>query len=150
AGAPREEVVPAVEADGTLVVAGISHRAAVRALRSSRLLLGQEGRDAAERFLRAVLVVAVIPHEPLLHDRDLLPRFLVRPRRRRDEPEHVAALLEEVLLDRLAHPGVARELELLAGLERDHRLADDLLAERQLAGIGDLDLLLHRPQEALV
>src|SRR5690606_8083659 len=101
-------------------------------------LLGQQGRDVAQRFLRAVLVIAVILHQPLLYDGDLLLCFLVRSCRRRNEPQHVSPLLEQILLDRLAHPRVARELELLAGLERDHRLAHDLLTERQLAGIGNL------------
>src|SRR5690606_42123057 len=114
------------------------------------LLLSQQSRDVAQRFLRAVLVVAIILHEPLLHDRDLLLRSLAGTRSRRDEAKHVATLLEEILLDRLAHACVARELELLSGLEGDHRLAHDLLTKRQLARVGDFDLLLDGAQETLV
>ena len=42
------------------------------------------------------------------------------------------------------------ELELLAGLEGHHGLAHHFLAERHLAGVRHLDLLLDRAQEALV
>src|ERR1700756_1719300 len=114
------------------------------------LLLGEQRRDVAERLLGAVLVVAVFGDQALLHDRDLLTRVLVRARGRGHQPQHVAALLEQVLLDRLAHPRVARELELLARLEGHHGLADHFLTEGQLARIRHLDLLLDRAQEALV
>src|SRR5690606_7547942 len=114
------------------------------------LLLRQQRGDVTQRFLRAVLVVTILGNEPLLYHRNLLTRLFVRPRRRGHETQHVAAFLEEVLLDRLAHACVARKLELLARLEGDHRLADHLLPEGELARIGDLDLLLHRAQEALV
>src|SRR6185437_8717124 len=114
------------------------------------LLLREESRDVAQRFLGAVLVVAVFLHQAFLHHRDLLTCIVVGPRRRGHEAQHVPALLEQVLLDRLAHARMAHKLELLPGLERHHRLAHDLLAEGKLAGIGHLDLLLHRSQEPLV
>src|SRR6185312_3088812 len=114
------------------------------------LLLCEQSRDVAQCYFRTVLVVAVFSDESLLHDRDLLPCFLIGPRSRSDEPQNVAALIEQILLDGLAHARVAHQLELLAGLESHHRLADDLLAEREFAGIGHLDLLLHRTQEPLV
>src|ERR1700739_474082 len=116
----------------------------------SCLLLREQRRDVAEGFLGAVLVVAVLAHQALLHHRDLLARFLVGTRGQLHEPQHVAALLEQVLLDCFAHARMARELELLAGLERHHRLAHHFLAERLLAGVRDLYLLLDRAQETLI
>src|SRR5262245_47868539 len=106
------------------------------------LLLREQRCHIAQRLFRAMLVITVLGNETLLHDRDLLSRILVRPSRRRDESQHVATLFEQILLNRLAHARVAGELELLAGFEGDHRLADHFLPERQLAGVGDLDLLL--------
>src|SRR5690606_1210850 len=147
-GSAREEVVPTAEADRALFVAAFGHRLPpVRAALGFESLLGQQSRDVAQRFLRAVLIIAVILYQPFLNYGNLLLGFLVRPCRRRDEPQHVSPLLKQILLDGLAHARVARELELLSGLERDHRLAHDLLTERQLAGVGDLDLLLDRAKE---
>src|SRR5688572_1281526 len=114
------------------------------------LLLRQQCGHVVERFLRAVLVVAIFLDEALLHRRDLVLGLVVGPRLRRHEPQYVAALLEQVLLDGLVQARVIVERELLAGLERDHRLAHHFLPERQLAGLGDLDLLLDRAQEPLV
>src|SRR5579864_8520789 len=96
------------------------------------LLLGQERGDVAERLFGTVLIVAVFSHHALLHHRDLLARLIVRPRGRGHQPQHVAALLEQVLLDRFAHACVAGELELLPRLEGHHRLAHHFLAERHL------------------
>src|SRR5262249_46992969 len=87
------------------------------------LLLRQQCRDVAERFLRAVLVVTILCREAVLYSRDFLTRLVVGPRSRSHQPQHVAAFLEQVLLDRLAHARVAVERELLALLVRDHRLA---------------------------
>src|SRR5258708_6595912 len=117
---------------------------------AAALLLREQRGDVTQRFLGAVLVVAVFADEALLHHRDLLAGFVVRARRRSHQPQHVAPLLEQVLLDGLAHARVARELELLAGLERHHGLAHHFLAERQLAGVRYLDLLLDRAQETLI
>ena len=83
-------------------------RSCFRDIRAARLLLRKQRRDVAQRLLRAVLVVTVFADQPLLHHGDLLPRFLIRPRGGGHEPQHVAALLEQILLDRLAHARVAR------------------------------------------
>src|ERR1700728_4253167 len=99
------------------------------------LLLRQQRGDVVQRLLRAVLVITILLHEAFLHYRNLLAGLIVGPRSGRDEPQHVAPLLEKVLLDGLADPRMARQPELLAGLERDHGLADYLLAERLLAGL---------------
>src|SRR5580658_8781029 len=84
------------------------------------LFLCEERCDVTERFLGAVLVVTIFCYQPLLDHRDLLAGILIGPRRRSDEPQHVATLLEQVLLDGFAHAGVARKLEFLARLESDH------------------------------
>src|SRR5688572_132626 len=114
------------------------------------LLLRQQCRDVAERFLSAVLVVTILRREAVLHRRNFLTRLVVRPRRGSHQPQYIAALLEQVLLDRLAHARVAVEGELLAGLVRDHGLAHDLLAKSHLARLRHLDLVLDRAQEPLV
>src|SRR5215207_7171807 len=95
--------------------------------------------DVAQRFLGAVLVIAVFGNQTLLHHRYFLPRFIVRPRGRGDEPQHVAAFFEQILLDGLAHASVARQFELLAGLERHHGLAHHFLPEGLFAGIRYFD-----------
>src|SRR5580700_674323 len=105
------------------------------------LLLGQQCRHVAQGLLGTVLVVAIFLHEALLHHGNLLPCVVIRTRGRGDQPQHVATLLEQILLDGLTHAGVAHQLELLASLEGHHGLAHDFLAKRQLARIGDLDLL---------
>src|SRR5215472_5613921 len=94
------------------------------------LLLCQQRRHIAQRLLGAVLVVSVLLHQPLLHHRNLLACFLVGAGGRGHEAQDVPPLLEEVLLDRLAHARVADQLEFLARLEGHHRLAHDLLAKR--------------------
>src|SRR5262249_22895708 len=100
-----------------------------------RLLLGQQGGYIAQRFLRAVLVVAVFADQALLYDGDFLARVLIGSRSRGHQAQHIAPLFEQVLLDGLAHARMARELELLSGLEGHHGLAYNLLAERHLAGV---------------
>src|SRR6185312_13951408 len=144
----REQVVPLRKAQCTLLA--LAHGTAVLPVFRYALLLREESRDVAQCLLGAVLVVAVFLHQTLLHDGDLLACLIVRPRGRGHEPQHVPPLLEQILLDRLAHARVARELEFLSSLERDHRLANDLLAEGELARVGHLDLLLHRSQEPLI
>ena len=114
------------------------------------LLLRKQCRDIAQRFLRAVLVITILSNETLLNDRDLLSRIIVRARRGGHQSQNIATLLKQVLLDCLAHARMTRELELLARLEGHHGFANHLLPEGQLAGIGDLDLLLDRTQEALI
>src|SRR5260370_29001243 len=114
------------------------------------LLLGEERGDVAERLLGTVLVVAVLADQALLYHGDLLARVIVRTRGGGYQAQHVAALLEQVLLDSLAHPGMTDELELLARLKGHHGLAHHFLAERHLARVRDLDLLLDRAQEALI
>src|SRR6476646_5648250 len=114
------------------------------------LLLRQECRYVIERFARAVRVVAVLVDQPLLDHRDLLAGLVVGPGARGHPAPHVAALLEEVLLHRVVQRRVAVEGEFLAALVRAHRLPHHLLAEGELAGLGDADLLLHVAQEALV
>src|SRR5215831_5262418 len=118
--------------------------------RSPPLLLREQCGYVAQGLLGAVLVVPVLGDETLLHHGDLLPGVLIGPGGRGHEPQHVAALLEQVLLDRLAHARMARELEFLALLEGHHGLAHHFLAEGELARIRHLDLLLDRAQEALV
>src|SRR5258706_5391732 len=112
--------------------------------------LGEQRRHVVERLAGAVRVVAVLVDQALLHHRDLLPRLVVGAGRRAHQAQHVAALLEEILLDRVVQRRVAVERELLAALEGAHRLAHHFLAERALAGLGDADLLLDVAQEALV
>src|SRR5580704_5860945 len=114
------------------------------------LLLCEQCCDVTQCLFCAVLVVAVFADETLLNDGNFLARVVVGASRRGHESQYVTTLLEQVLLDRLAHARVTDELELLAGLESDHGLADDLLPERQLARVGDLDLLLDRAQETLI
>src|SRR5580704_2294559 len=63
------------------------------------LLLGQQCRDVAQRFLGAVLIVTILLDESLLDHGYLLPRLIIGPRGRGHQPQHVAALLEQVLLD---------------------------------------------------
>src|SRR5580658_1034925 len=94
-------------------------RGAARARCGARSLFLREQRGhVAQGLLGTVLVVAVFAHQALLHHRDLLARVIVGARGRSDQPQHVAALLEQVLLDRLAHARVTRQLEFLARLER--------------------------------
>src|SRR5882672_931087 len=114
------------------------------------LLLRQEGGDVVQGLFGAVFVVAVFADQALLYGGDLLARFIIRTGGRSDQPQDVAAFLEQVLLDRFMHAGVTVQRELLAGLESDHGLAHDFLAERLLAGVRNLDLLFDRTQEALV
>src|SRR5215472_18672214 len=85
------------------------------------LLLREQRRHVVERFLGAVSVVAVFADQPFLHHRDLVARVIVRARARGDQAQHLAPLLEQVLLDGLVQTDVARERELLADLEGHHR-----------------------------
>src|SRR5579871_188196 len=114
------------------------------------LLLRQQSGHVIQCLLCAVLVVTVLLDQSLLDHGNLLSCLIVWPCGRGYESQHVAPLLEQVLLDRLTHPRMARQSELLSGLERDHRLADDLLPEGLLSGLGHLDLLLDRAHEALI
>src|SRR6185295_188340 len=123
--------------------------AAIRIMSLGSLLREQAG-HVVERFARAVRVVAVLVDQPLLDHRDLLAGLVVGPGARGHQAQHVAALLEEVLLHRVVQRRVAVEGEFLAALVRAHRLPHHLLAEGELAGLGDADLLLHVAQEALV
>src|SRR5678815_3412962 len=75
--------------------------AAIRSVTTERSLLRQQGGDVVERLARAVRVVAVLVDQALLHHGDLLPRLVVRARGRAHQAQHVAALLEEILLDRV-------------------------------------------------
>src|ERR1700761_3344843 len=61
------------------------------------LLLCQQCRDVAQRFLGTVLVVAILLDQSLLNHGYLLPRLIVGARGRSHEPQHIAALLEQVL-----------------------------------------------------
>src|SRR5262249_23187557 len=90
---------------------------------SFTLLLRHQRCHIAQCFFGTVLIVTILAHETLLDYGDLLPRILVRPRCRGHQPEYIAALFEEILLDGLAHARVACELELLPGLESHHGLA---------------------------
>src|SRR5574342_246011 len=83
-------------------------------------LLRQESGHVVHRLLGAVLVVAVVLDEPLLHRGDLLLRLFVGARPRRDQPQNFPPLLEQVLLDGVVQAGVAVQAELLTGLERHH------------------------------
>src|SRR5262245_16683398 len=56
--------------------------------RATPLLLGEQGRDVAQGFLGTVLVVAVLAHQSLLHDRNLLARVLVRARGGSHQAQH--------------------------------------------------------------
>src|SRR5690242_2472994 len=127
-----------------------SYQGVSAAMRIVTSFLGEQRRHVVQRLAGAMAVVAVLVHQALLHHRDLLARLVVRARRRGDEPQHVAALLEEILLDRVVQRRVRVEGELLAALVGAHRLPHHLLAEGELARLGDADLLLHRAQEALV
>src|SRR6185503_16808515 len=125
-------------------------RALRRGARAFTLLLCKQCRHVAQRLLGTVLVITVLTDQPLLNNGNLLPGVFVRPCRGRHQSQHIAAFFEQILLDRLTHARVARQLELLACLEANHGLADHFLAEGQLAGVRNLDLLLDRTQEALV
>src|SRR5829696_2829147 len=145
--APRENSSYHFDSFGGAVLLSLSLMFQIYACAS--FLRKQRG-DVAQRFFGAVLVVAVFVNQTLLHHRYLLPRLIIRPRGGSDEPQHVAAFFEQILLDGLAHTGVARQFELLTGLERHHGLAHHFLPEGLLARIGHFDLLLHGAQEALV
>src|SRR3989442_4760743 len=127
-----------------------SYQGVSAARRIVTLFLREQRRYVVERLARAVRVVGVLVDQALLDHRDLLARLVVRACRRGDQAQHVAAALEEILLDRVVQRRVAVERELLAALVGAHRLAHDFLAEGELARLGDADLLLHRTQEALV
>src|SRR5262249_55252313 len=91
--------------------------------------LREQRSDVVERLASAVRVVPVLVHEALLHHGDLLPRFLVRPRRRAYQAQDVAPAFEQILLDCVMQRSVRIERELLAALVRAHRLPYHLLAE---------------------
>src|SRR5512134_2116417 len=93
--------------------------AAMRIMNASSFLRQQAG-HVVQRLAGAVRVVAVFVDQALLDHRDLLPRLLVRARRRRNQAQHVAALLEEILLHRVVQRRVAVERELLAALVGAH------------------------------
>src|SRR5580765_5853143 len=120
--------------------------AAMRSVTVARSLLRQQRRYVVEGFTGAVRVVAVLVDEALLDHGNLLPRLVVGTRGRAHQAQHVAALLEQVLLDRVVQRRVRVERELLAALEGAHRLPDHFLAEGELAGLGDADLLFHVAQ----
>src|SRR5688572_4560562 len=54
-----------------------------------RSFLGEQRGHVVERFARAMRVVAVFVHQPLLDHRDLLPRLVVGTRARGYEAQHV-------------------------------------------------------------
>src|SRR3954467_1942847 len=126
-----------------------SYQGVSAAMRMVTSFLREEGGDVVQRFARAVRVVAVLVHQPLLHHRYLMARLIVGARRRGDQPQHVAPALEEILLDRVVQRRMRIEGELLAALVRAHGLPHHLLAEGQLARLGYANLLLDRAQEAL-
>src|SRR5919108_410266 len=74
---------------------------------TASFLLCEEGGHVVQRLARAVRVVAVLVDEPLLHHGDFLPRLLVGPRAGAHQTQHVAALLEQVLLDCVVQRRVA-------------------------------------------
>src|SRR5882672_4126385 len=127
-----------------------SYHGVSAAMRMVTSFLGEQRGHVVERFARAVRVVAVLVDQAFLHHRDLLAGLVVRAGSRAHQAQHVAPALEEVLLDRVVQGRVRVERELLAALVGAHRLAHHFLAERELARLGDADLLLHRAQEALV
>src|SRR5271170_1911747 len=114
------------------------------------LLLRQQRGDVTQSLLGAVFVIAIFLDQPLLDDGYFLTGFIVGSGGGGHQSQHIATLLEEILLDGLANARVAAEVKFLAGLEGHHGLADNLLAERLLARFGDLYLLFDRPQEAFV
>src|SRR3954463_1948914 len=73
--------------------------------------LGEQAGHVVQRFAGAVRVVAVLVDQPLLDHRDLLAGLVVGPGARGDQAQHVAALLEEVLLNRVVQRRVAVEGE---------------------------------------
>src|SRR3954470_17182741 len=127
-----------------------SYQGVSAAMRIVTSFLGEQRGDVIQRFAGAVRVVAILVHQALLHHGDLLPGLVIRTGGRADQPQHVAPALEEVLLHRVVQGCVRVERELLAALVRAHRLPHNLLAEGELAGLGDADLLFHRAQEAFV
>jgi len=69
---------------------------------------------------------------------------------RGDQSQDVAPLFEQILLNRFTHPRMTVEGELLTLFVRDHGFAHNFLAECELAGFRDFDLLLNRSHETLV
>src|SRR6267142_252214 len=127
-----------------------SYHGVSAAMRMVTSFLGEQRGHVVERFARAVRAVAVLVDQAFLHHRDLLAGLVVRAGSRAHQAQHVAPALEEVLLDRVVQGRVRVERELLAALVGAHRLAHHFLAERELARLGDANLLLHRAQEALI
>src|SRR5205085_3106977 len=127
-----------------------SYQGVSAAMRIVTSFLGEQRGDVIERFARAVRVVAVLVDQALLDHRNLLARLVVGTCRRGYEAQDIAPALEQVLLDRVVQRRVRVERELLAALVGAHRLPHHFLAEGELAGLGDADLLLDRAQEALV
>src|ERR1700740_3570308 len=92
---------PSLMTSPPAMISGRLERTASRTFSSWRSQSRAPSAHSSYHFLTvrgAVLVVAVFAHQTLLHHRDLLARFLVGPRRRGHESQHVAALLEEILL----------------------------------------------------
>src|SRR5699024_9026263 len=151
ARAAREQVVPAMiirQFRRCLVL--LPAHGILAMLSVAVLFLRQQRGDVIEGFVRAVLVITVIGNQALLDGRYLLLRFGIRPRAGGDQPQHVAPLLEQVLLDGFAQTRVVGQREAVAALVGAHGLAHDFLAERGLAGIGHADLGLDVAQEAFV
>src|SRR6185369_13042892 len=61
------------------------------------LLLCEQCRHVAQRFLCTVFVITVFADQPLLDHRDLLPGVVIRPGGGGNEPQHVATFLEQIL-----------------------------------------------------
>src|SRR6266404_958607 len=127
-----------------------SYQGVSAAMRTVISFLREERGHVVERLASAVRVVPVLVHQALLHHGDLLPRLVIGARGRGHQAQYVAPAFEQVLLHRVVQRGVRVERELLAALVRAHRLSHHFLAEGQLAGLGDADLLFHRAQEPLV
>src|SRR6185436_12512616 len=68
-----------------------SYRCACSGRVVSTLLLCEQCRHVAQRFLGTVFVITIFTDQTLLNHRDLLPRVVVRPSRGRHQTQHVAA-----------------------------------------------------------
>src|SRR6218665_2521137 len=112
---------------------------------------GEDARHEVEYVRGADLAVAVVLHQPVLHQVDLLLRLLVHHRGHQVlELDAVLLILEELELERLVQPLVGPVVERLAVHGERADVVHDLPAEVVLAGVRDVDLLFNRPHQALV
>src|SRR5260221_6105602 len=111
----------------------------------------EDARDEVEPVGRADLALAVVAGHAVLDHVDLLLRVAVDDgRHQAGQLDRVLLVLEQLQLQRLLQAFVGAEVE-LPPLDRQRAdVVHDLAPEVVLARIGDVDLLLDRPHQALV